>query len=197
MVCRIAMDLPLSPLEVSMRDTRRTNVLRKGTSESSVYIEPYVLEKTTLTDTDFEDMEWHDVQIHAIALANEFPQRTELLIDLDYILKWVDPIHANEYFRFWIAPATLVFEHVFDLSLHVQTEQLDCQIDQITREAKITPRGAHTWLWTLKLHHGEITFWSTGYKQHFRRQPILHNRQHFKREERGGLSFARDMNELV
>lgn len=185
------MDLSRRPLEVRAHDPEKTNILRKSAAEASVDAEPYVPEKATLTDRDFEDMECHDVQVHAIAVANEFPKLTELLLDLDYILKWVDSNRANEYFRFWIAPATLVFEHVFNLSLRIQSEQLDCQIDQITRELRKTPRDMHTWFWTVKLHQGEITFWSTGYKQYFRQRPVLHNSQHFNREERGGLSFTR------
>jgi hypothetical protein len=171
--------------------TKPDELLRLATTP--VDVEPYALEKLIMTDREFEEMDWHDVQIHAIGLANEFPRRTELLMDLDYILRWVNPLPPREYFSYWLSPATLVFENVFKLDLNMQSEQLECQIDQINREPKVTRNGAVTSLWTLKLHQGEITFWSTGYTQYFRRHPVLHHKQHFIRDERGGLSFSRGM----
>ena len=45
----------------------------------------YHLEKTIWTDTDFEQMNWHDCPIHAFSFNDNF----ELLLDIDYIFKWV------------------------------------------------------------------------------------------------------------
>ncbi len=181
------------PLEMNPPVLQKAGGLKSRSASSPIEAKSYVLDKLIMTDRDFEKMEWHDVQIHAVAVENDFPRASEFLLDLDYILKWEDPRHPAKYFNFWVAPATLVFEHVFDLTMRIESEQLDCQIDQVTREKKVTPEGTQTWFWTLKLHQGEITFWSTGYKQYFRRHPTLHAKQHFSLAERGGPSFARQL----
>ena len=73
----------------------------------------YTLEKSLWTETDFEEMGWHDATIHAIATPNsEF----EIAFDIDYILKWVDPAEDQTHFRYWVSPATLVFWNLLILS---------------------------------------------------------------------------------
>jgi len=173
--------------------THKTGPVRTEVAHTSAHIDPYVLKDSILTDKDFEKMDWHDVQIHAIAMANEFPRLVELLLDLDYIIQWVDPRPPEEYHNFWLAPATLVFENVSELNIRLQTEQLECQIDEMKRDARMTPSGVLIWQWTLSLHQGELSFWSTGYKQYFRQRPIFHKKQHLSLDERGGISFGRDL----
>ncbi|GEM_PF-511058 len=165
-----------------------------GATADASPLKPHDFGRSMLTDRDFEKMEWHDVKVHAIAMTSEFPRRVELMLDLDYILQWVDPNPPEEYYNFWLAPATLVFENVAELSVRLQTEQLECQIDELKREAQIAPGGARSWRWNLSLHQGEISFLSTGYKQYFRQRPILHKKQHFTQDERGGVSFSRTTN---
>ena len=45
----------------------------------------YQLEKSVWTDHDFEDMGWHDCKLFAISFGDNF----QLLLDIDYIFKWV------------------------------------------------------------------------------------------------------------
>jgi len=177
---------------VARQESDNTNTQTHG-AQASGHVEPYVLRRSMLTDKDFETMEWHDVQVHAIAMASEFPRQVELLLDLDYILKWVDPTPPQEYYNFWLAPATLVFENASDLNIRLQTEQLECQIDELKREEQIASGGVPIWHWTLSLHQGEISFQAIGYKQYFRRSPIFHKKPHLGRDERGGISFSRDL----
>lgn len=42
--------------------------------------------------------------------------RFKLLFDIDYIFKWVGP-EEDGYYRFWISPATLIFENVYDVNI--------------------------------------------------------------------------------
>jgi hypothetical protein len=72
------------------------------------------LEKAVWTDADFVTMGWHDATVHAIAF-HEDEQNAELLLDLDYIVRWIDPEPPAEHLTFLVAPATLVFENVWGL----------------------------------------------------------------------------------
>ena len=46
------------------------------------------LEKAVWTDGDFDRMGWHDARVHAIAF-HEDEDNAELLLDLDYIVRWI------------------------------------------------------------------------------------------------------------
>src|SRR3954468_3521984 len=74
----------------------------------------YTLEKALYTDADFAAMGWHDNHVHAVAFGHD---AHELSLDIDYILKWEQPPIGDQYYHFWISPATLVFEDVVELSL--------------------------------------------------------------------------------
>jgi hypothetical protein len=80
---------------------------------------PSGLSTAVWTDADFPVMGWHDCRIHAVSVAeyeDDTLPPTRLLLDLDYIVRWVDPAPRRKYFTFWIAPATLVFEQVWDVT---------------------------------------------------------------------------------
>ena len=52
----------------------------------------YELEKAVWTDDDFSLMGWHDATVYAAATL---PESFELVLDIDYILKWVDPVQRE------------------------------------------------------------------------------------------------------
>src|SRR5689334_9123992 len=80
------------------------------------------LEKAVWTDGDFDTMGWHDATVHAIAFhEDEQGAQDALLLDLDYIVRWLDPEPPAEYFTFLVAPATLVFENVWNLQGELDT----------------------------------------------------------------------------
>jgi hypothetical protein len=70
--------------------------------------EAHSLEKALWSDADFDVMGWHDATVHAIAFE-ESDDRAALLIDLDYIVRWIEPQPLSRSFSFLVAPATLVF----------------------------------------------------------------------------------------
>jgi hypothetical protein len=49
-------------------------------------MENYNIEKTIWTESDFDNMGWHDASLGGM-IAN--PDKYEYLIDLDYIFKWI------------------------------------------------------------------------------------------------------------
>src|SRR5687767_3381408 len=138
-------------------------------------------------------MGWHDARVHAFAFE---PDTWELLLDLDYIFEWINPVPDETHYSFFSAPATMVFENVSDLAVHLEPypafelSGIERSDPQATHPAE-HEAGERHWLWTLDFFNGEITFRSTGYKLHVRREPIRITTQGLSLEERGGLSFAR------
>ena len=152
--------------------------------------EQYKLEKWIWTNRDFDLMGWHDATIYAFALK---PEQFELLLDIDYILKWVDPVPPNDYYTFWVAPATLVFEGVHDIRVDLDIRYIqDISLQGIEREGPIASpdnKQISEWMWTLEANEGIIKFRASGYRQYFRSEPIVTNLQGLSLDERGGLSF--------
>jgi hypothetical protein len=155
------------------------------------------VEKWVWTDTDFERMGWHDVQLHGIARYEKVERDevagseghysgTELLLDIDYILKWVttDP----EHWKFWVAPSTLAFENAYDFEVRGWA-QLQWEISEIHREHAHYPSGRECWKW--EIWGTGIVFLAEGYKQYIRRKPVLSRFQSLTFEERGGVSFSK------
>jgi hypothetical protein len=130
----------------------------------------YNLEKWVWTEADFEIMGWHDSQIHAMAFCSE---DFELVLDIDYILKWIHPQPGEIYFSFWVAPATLVFENIYDLELNLSPCRGFIEIEGIERTAlvfeSIDKRDYYSW--TIACQEGEIKFNASGYNQYFRADP--------------------------
>jgi hypothetical protein len=155
--------------------------------------ELYKLEKWIWTEADFEAMGWHDSQIHALAFL---PDEFEIVFDIDYILHWVHPKPDETYFKFWVAPATLVFENIYDLELDISSYKGNLEIDKIRREDERVPRNAqyidkeNEWLWCIECQEGEIRFRSVGYKQYIRTNPQFSTQQTLELKSRG-FSFVR------
>ena len=156
-------------------------------------VEKYNLEKWIWTEADFDVMGWHDSTLHAFAFI---PDKFELLLDIDYILEWVDPREGETYFKFWVAPATLVFENVYDLKIDL--EPVDgIELQDIRRTDPRVPHNAEfvgrdkEWRWTIETDNGEITFGSVGFHQYFRKSAIFSRAYVIPLDERGGFSFER------
>lgn len=151
----------------------------------------YSIEKRHWTDADFELMGWHDVVVHALAYD---PAQWELLLDLDYIFKWVEPEADKTHYSFWISPATMVFHNVYDLCISVEPIS-DFQLDSIERSdpqqmrAGYEGTAARDWLWSIAVFNGEISLRSSGYSLWVRDSPRLSKSQALDLKERGGRSF--------
>lgn len=152
----------------------------------------YVLEKTIWSDVDFEVMGWKDAHIHAIATI---PESFELLLDIDYVVRWVDPTPPDDYFTFWVAPATLVFNNVHDVEVHLESQTGEFSICSINRsdEQATQNKKLTDWLWKIDTYEDSLSFRATGYQQYFRTQPILTQSQRLNFDLRNGISFKRDV----
>jgi hypothetical protein len=155
--------------------------------------ESYTVAKAVWTEADFDEMGWHDARIWAMAFPIE---EHEFVLDVDYILQWIDPAPGNEHFTFWVIPATVVFENVVDLELSLEP-YADLTIADIHRDDPGTPRNSQyiakttDWKWTIDCHVGHIAFRAAGYRQYLRGAAVLTESQHLTLSARGGISFSR------
>ncbi|MFQ6107901.1 MAG: hypothetical protein ACE5QF_10035 [Thermoplasmata archaeon] len=160
--------------------------------------EEYELEKRIWSEKDFKTMGWHDCRIHAMALAGH-----DMMLDIDYIFKWLLASKEGERHRFWVSPATLVFRNVDGLAIDIEVcggnvEGPKIDINDIEREDKQVfrkfgkPRVVF-WKYTIYLHQGDLVFHSSGYNQYIRKEPILVESMSLGLEERGGVSFSTDI----
>ena len=110
----------------------------------------YKLEKQVWTDKDFEQMGWHDCNIYKIRLTND------LELDIDYILQWNKPDLEGLPFTFWVAPATLIFKSVQNLTFDFGIGFEDAfEIEDIEKEDENR--------WTIITRQGDIQFNSKGF----------------------------------
>lgn len=155
--------------------------------------EIYQLEEWVWSEADFEVMGWHDSRIHALAFL---PDDFEMVFDIDYIVKWVHPQPNETHFKFWVSPATLVFENVYDVEFELESYAGRLEIDDIERDDERPPRNARhigkqtEWKWSVRCQEGEIRFRSTGYKQYIRTHPVFSVSQALDLQSRG-FSFSR------
>lgn len=136
----------------------------------------YELEKNLWTQDDFEVMGWHDCPIYAIQLADD------ILLDIDYILKWVLDDQGKSY-QFWVAPATLQFISPYDLEIAVKLDFVNgLEIADIHQTALSDGLCEYH----IETQEGDIRFKSKGYKQLIRRDPALQSSQCMTESDRGG-----------
>lgn len=136
------------------------------------------------TERDFDFMGWHDATIHGLVFR---PQSYSLVFDLDYILKWVEPVPPEQFFSFWVAPATLAFENVSEVEISLQSDLPQLTLFGIERgDEQPTPDGRFkSWRYTLDGDQGTISFRATGFTQKFRNFPVQTGQQSLSEQERG------------
>lgn len=150
----------------------------------------YQLEKALWTSDDFEVMGWHDSRVWAMVASEE---SFEFAMDLDYIFKWVPPDPGETYFKFWVAPVTMVFENASDVSIQIESSQGGIEVAALHREEpKLTPSGVLTdYLYRFECQEGAISVRATGYRLYVRMEPRFMQAQCFTLAERGGISVQR------
>lgn len=137
---------------------------------------------------------WHDNLIYGIRFDLGDPEkqdwRSNLVFDIDFIGEWLREQSGK--YRFSVAPATLTFHDVADLSIMINQGNSDgrnamteCSIDSVTRIR--LDRTFDFWRWTIKLNMpagGKIEFCASGYSQTLREAPRLVGEQRLPRGER-------------
>jgi len=158
-------------------------------------MESFKLDKHIWTQDDFKYMGWHDATIWS-SFANT--EEYEFSFDLDYIFKWVDPIGEEKYFKFWVAPVTMVFENVSDIKFDIESRQGDIEIANLHMEnPKLTPNGKFTeYTFRFECQEGIITLQATGYNMYVRQTPTLSKSQSLELDVRGGVNFGKVLKAL-
>jgi len=159
----------------------------------SVVHEASGLEKATWTDADFAAMGWHDCHVHAVSVGERDdgaipPGR--LLLDLDYIVKWVDPAYGQQHFSFWIAPATLVFEGAWDITGDLGPLGELLEIADLHRLD--SPDKYPDPLWDIEGHNFELRLRAPAYTQYLRTPPRHTDHQALTLTDRGGINFTEE-----
>jgi len=144
-------------------------------------VENYQLEKWIWTDTDFDVMGWHDSYIYAFKIDDN------IYFDIDYIFKWVQP-SQDDWFSFWVAPCTLIFEIPEKFSFHLESNEFNNQIEIADLHRQVNGKGKTEW--RIETHIGDILIESENFRQIVRRRPTLQTGQQIIPEERGEVSFV-------
>ena len=145
------------------------------------------------TNADFDTLSWHDCHIWGIDLhagsADEGDWTSDLALDIDFIVEWVCAPDAA--MRFRVAPASLVFHGVTDLSItlasqptghqvslhpisigHIERQPIDNQKVFLDRPY-YRFRIASNWP-----AEGDITFGAAAFTQTLRAEPVILDEQH-------------------
>jgi hypothetical protein len=153
------------------------------------------------TDSHFDDLSWHDNIIYGLRLdvgdsmRSDF--RSDLVLDIDHIVEWVRATDGA--MRFRVAPATLTFHDVSDLSIAVdfgdsggQTMINELSIAGITREPVADQKvclDRTYYRWRIALNWpqgGAISFCASSLTQTLRAEPVLLEEQRFSVLDRPG-----------
>lgn len=158
----------------------------------------YNLEKTVWSETDFEQMGWHDVHVHGISFGPEYKEHgtADFILDIDYIFEWIKPIPPERFFKNWVAPCTLVFEGAYDLKIEIDDKigyaLGPFEIDDLSIVERLQRDGTpYGYLWRIQLQTGWLELKSNGYKQYVRQKPSL-NGLWLTFAERNGISFSKN-----
>jgi hypothetical protein len=164
-------------------------------SEGKLMDNGFQLDKWVWTDNDFDDMAWHDCSVYSIAFCSD---EYSIAFDIDYIFEWIHSEQDEKYFKFWIVPATLVFDNIYNLCFDISSYNGALEIDTITRENPLKPNNASyvhnkdEWTWRIECQQGTISFQSIGYKMYVKMPPILSNQQKIALDKRGGINFSKE-----
>ena len=147
------------------------------------------------SSADFTQMGWHDSQLHGMAFVatDDLEPEHSLLLDLDYIVRWVDGPKPDSHYTFWVAPVTLAFDNAWDVRLSGVIDQLDMAevLDLHLVRSFENAAGVHFDEWHLEGDGFDLRVLSSDFKQYVRRPPIHTNAQSLGTSERGGPSFDR------
>jgi len=151
------------------------------------------------TETDFEQMSWHECHIWRIDFLVGDPEDDgwtgDLALGLDFILEWMCGVDGKTAFK--IAPATLVFHAVTDPNISIDwgdtdlhTAIHDVSIDRIEREQvqkqKVYPDRPY-YRWRIDPNwpsEGSISFCAAVSTQTLLSQPVICARQRLSLRER-------------
>jgi hypothetical protein len=163
--------------------------------------------KATWTDRDLDAMSWEFCQIHALAVTGdegppddltpeEFleqddvddtaPSALSLHLDLDYIVRRVEPPSPWRDVDFWVSPATLVFHNVWSITGDLRAVCLPLETRNLYRLGPEIPHDETKW--HLAGRDFDLRFKAWSFTLYLRRPPRC-GRRVLRMADRGGISF--------
>lgn len=139
---------------------------------------------------DFEHLSWHDVHVHGLRLASvdERHGTADLVLDIDYILKWQK---SDQGLEFTICPAELVFRDVFGLRFELDyatpaAGMCAFSIDGISREPVELAAGKRSYRWHMGISwpNGSLCFESPEFRLTLVGEVVVHSKQSLPPEKR-------------
>jgi len=137
-------------------------------------------------------MGWHDCRIHTMAAD---PDAFEFALDIDYIFEWFHPNDGDQYFSFWISPVTMVFENAFSITIAIDSQQGEIEIDNLLQDAiqqDERSRMTKAYRYQIACQEGQIALQASGFTLYVRQPPRLVPRQRLTMSERGGISIEKN-----
>jgi hypothetical protein len=116
------------------------------------------------TNEDFESLSWHDVHVHGFRFEafDENEGCADLVLDIDYILKWDK---SGDAFSFLISQANLRFHKVFGFKFELDYASPTAgmspfSLDRIERKLFEAPNGYKSYRWHLRINwpNGNMEF---------------------------------------
>jgi len=155
-------------------------------------MDSYQVEKPVWDDSDFDAMGRHDARIWSMLADTD---AFEFLLDLDYICKWAHPVDGETYFRFWVAPVTMVCESAHTVRIDIESQLGEIEVADLFRESPEPTRTGEAVQHTYRFdcQEGEISLKATGFKMFVRQPPVLLQAQSLNLHERNGVSFRRSL----
>lgn len=145
------------------------------------------------SETDFDNLSWHDNHIHGLAVRGGEYGVGDLVLDIDFILEWLCDSRSGSC-QFRIAPATLTFHEVSDLVIALNYAEPSAtigaaSIGEIARVPHVYPNGYSSFRWSVTVNWptGSIDFVASGFTQVLRASPILVSEQCLSAEQRQAL----------
>jgi hypothetical protein len=127
--------------------------------------------KNVWTDSDFNEMGWHDCRLYSVIIPGE---DFKLKFNLDYIFDVEKK--ENEFKGFWVAPCDLYFLDIVGLKINIDFK--DNMLLFISDIRRFNSRPAPNpeviiWDYEIECDNGDISFSATGFRQELISQPIL------------------------
>jgi hypothetical protein len=142
------------------------------------------------SNDDFDNLSWHDVHVHALRFGafNETEGTCDLLLDLDYILRWEK---AQDGFLFTVCQAILRFHRVFNFKMALDyasptAGMCPFSIDGIVREPVQAPTGYKYYRWRITINwpQGTLEFEAPNFAQTLVGSPSIQNGQSLSGDKR-------------
>jgi hypothetical protein len=165
------------------------------------------LSKAIWTDQDLDAMSWDLCQVHALSVTylegppddltpEEFleqddvddtaPSALRLHLDLDYIVRRVEPPQPYRSVEYWVSPATLVFNCAWSITGNLRSVCLPLEMRSLHRLGPVIPRDEARW--HLEGRDFDLKFNAWDFTLYLRRPPS-YGRRVLRMADRGGISF--------